>query len=73
MSGSRCHFSLSLHNVEDLLDERGSMSAMKRCGSGVTGLGRCSRPKIRKRHVEGMRAIHLRWHIDEVFVKINGE
>jgi putative transposase len=29
--------------------------------------------EIRKRRVEGMRSSHWRWHLDEVFVKINGE
>lgn len=29
--------------------------------------------EIRKLRVEGMRSSHWRWHLDEVFVKINGE
>ena len=29
--------------------------------------------EIRKRRVEGLRSSHWRWHLDEVFVKINGE
>lgn len=29
--------------------------------------------EIRKRRVEGLRSSHWRWHVDEVFVKINGE
>ncbi len=29
--------------------------------------------EIRKRRVEGMRSSRWRWHLDEVFVKINGE
>jgi putative transposase len=29
--------------------------------------------EIRKRRVEGMRSCHWRWHLDEVFVKSNGE
>ena len=29
--------------------------------------------EIRKRRVEGMRSSHWRWHLDELFVKINGE
>lgn len=29
--------------------------------------------EIRKRRVESMRSSHWRWHLDEVFVKINGE
>lgn len=29
--------------------------------------------KDRKRRIEGMRSSRWRWHLDEVFVKINGE
>ena len=29
--------------------------------------------EIRKRRVEGMKSSRWRWHLDEVFVKINGE
>ena len=29
--------------------------------------------EIRKRRVEGMRSSRWRWHLDEIFVKINGE
>ena len=29
--------------------------------------------EIRKRRVEGMRSSRWRWHLDEVFVRINGE
>ena len=29
--------------------------------------------EIRKRRVEGIRSSHWQWHLDEVFVKINGE
>ena len=29
--------------------------------------------EIRKRRVEGMRSSRWRWHLDEMFVKINGE
>ena len=29
--------------------------------------------QIRKRRVEGMRSSGWRWHLDEVFVRINGE
>jgi putative transposase len=28
---------------------------------------------IRKRRIEGMKSSHWRWHLDEIFVKINGE
>jgi putative transposase len=29
--------------------------------------------EIRKRRIAGLRSSHWRWHLDEVFVKINGE
>jgi putative transposase len=29
--------------------------------------------EIRKRRIEGMKSSHWRWHLDEMFVKINGE
>lgn len=29
--------------------------------------------EIRKRRIEGMKSSQWRWHLDELFVKINGE
>ena len=29
--------------------------------------------EIRKRRIQGMKSSHWRWHLDEMFVKINGE
>lgn len=29
--------------------------------------------EIKKRRIEGMKSSYWRWHLDEVFVKINGE
>jgi putative transposase len=29
--------------------------------------------EIRKRRIEGMKSSKWRWHLDEMFVKINGE
>jgi putative transposase len=29
--------------------------------------------EIRKRRIEGVRSRHWRWHLDEMFVKINSE
>ena len=43
--GDVVRFPLSLRNVEDLLFERGIDSATRWCGSGGTGLVRCSRVK----------------------------
>ena len=31
------------------------------------------RRRVRKRRIEGMRSSHWQWHLDEMFVKINGE
>ena len=50
-----------------------SGSAMRRCGSGGTGSARCSLRKSGAKGVDRMRSLpHWRWHLDEVFVKING-
>ena len=49
------------------------MSAMKRFGFGGIDLARCSRPRSAETG-SGMRAYsNWQWHLDEVFVKINGE
>lgn len=32
-----------------------------------------SASEIRKRRIDGMRSSRWRWHLDEMFVKINGE
>ena len=46
---------------------------MKRSGSGGIGLARCL-PEIRRKRVQNFREYsNWRWHLDEVFVKINGE
>jgi putative transposase len=66
-------FPLSLRNVEDLLHERG----IDICNETVRFWWHRSGPmfasEIRKRRAEGMRSSQWRWHLDEVFVKINGE
>ena len=47
---------------------------MKRCGSGGARSGRWLAAEIRRRHAANLRAVpQWRWHLDEVFVKINGE
>ena len=66
-------FPLSLRNVEDLLHERGidvSHETIRYCWQRF---GPVFASEIRKRRVEGMRSSRWRWHLDEVFVKINGE
>ena len=52
----------------------GSISATRRYVPGGTGSGRCSRPKLgRSRVVAHRNWTQWRWHLDEVFVRINGE
>jgi putative transposase len=67
-------FPLSLRNVEDLLFERG----IDICHETVRLWWNCFGPlfaaDIRRQQVERMRGFrHWRWHLDEVFVRINGE
>ena len=66
-------FPLSLRNVEDLLHERGidvSHEAVRYCWHRF---GPLFAAEIRKRRIEAMKSSRWRWHLDEVFVKINGE
>ena len=54
----------------------GSISAMRRCGSGGTGSVRCLPPRSGRsdRQLCDIGAFRSwRWHLDEVFVRINGE
>jgi putative transposase len=66
-------FPLSLRNVEDLLHERGIDICHETVRFWWYRFGPMFAAKIRKRRVEGMRWSKWRWHMDEVFVKINGE
>lgn len=66
-------FPLSLRNVEDLLHERGIDICHETVRFWWHRFGPMFAAEIRKRRVEGMRSSHWRWHLDEVFVKINGE
>jgi transposase-like protein len=63
---------LSLRNVEDLLHERG----IEVCHGTVRFWWRRFGPmfaaEIRRKPVNGMRSSRWRWHLDEVFVKVNG-
>lgn len=66
-------YPLSLHNVEHLLQERGidiSFATVRFCWHRF---GPLFATEIRKRRVSGIRSSHWRWHLDEVFVKINGQ
>jgi putative transposase len=66
-------FPLSLRNVEDLLHERGIDISYETVRFWWHRFGPLFASEIRKRRVEGMRSSHWRWHLDEVFVRINGE
>ena len=66
-------FPLSLRNVEDLLHERGIDVSHETVRFWWNRFGPMFAAEIRKRRVEGMRSSRWRWHLDEVFVKINGE
>ncbi|MBY0612026.1 MAG: IS6 family transposase [Beijerinckiaceae bacterium] len=67
-------YPLSLRNVEDLLDERGIDITHETVRFWWNRFGAVFAAEIRRNRVEAMRAFrHRRWHLDEVFVKINGE
>jgi putative transposase len=66
-------FPLSLRNVEDLLHECGVEISHETVRFWWHRFGPMFAFEIRKRRVEGMRSSHWRWHLDEMFVKINGE
>jgi putative transposase len=66
-------FPLSLRNVEDLLHERGVEISHETVRFWWHRFGPMFAAEIRKRRIEGMKSSHRRWHLDEMFVKINGE
>ena len=67
-------FPLSLRNVEDLLFERGIDICHETVRFWWNRFGPMFAADIRRQRVQAMRGIrHWRWHLDEVFVKINGE
>ena len=66
-------FPLSLRNVEDLLHERGIDISHETVRFWWHRFGPMFANEIRKRRIEGIRTSNWRWHVDEVFVKINGE
>ncbi|MDH4384373.1 MAG: IS6 family transposase [Caulobacter sp.] len=67
-------FPLSLRNVEDLAFERGIDICHETVRLWVNRFGPMFASKIRLRRVQAMRQqIHWRWHLDEVFVRVNGE
>mgnify|MGYP000843877719 FL=1 len=66
-------FPLSLRNVEDLLHERGIDVSHEAVRYWWHRFGPMFAAEIRKRRIEGMKSSRWRWHLDEMFVKINGE
>lgn len=66
-------FPLSLRNVEDVLHERGINISLETVRFWRKRFGPMFATEIHKRRVAGMRSSHWRRHLDEVFVKINGD
>ena len=67
-------FPLSLRNVEDLLAERGVDLSHETIRFWWNRFGPMFAGEVRQRRVSYMRGFRQwRWHLDEVFVKINGE
>ncbi len=66
-------FPLSLRNVEDLLHERGIDITHETVRFWWNRFGPLFAKSIRKRRVENRFYSNWAWHLDEVFVRINGE
>ena len=67
-------FPLSLRQVEDLLHERGIDICHETVRAWWNRFGPMFTAEIRKKRSSSIRAhIQWRWHLDEVFVRINGE
>ena len=67
-------YPLSLRNVEDLLFERGIDTCHETVRYWWNRFGPVFAGDIRRKRVSYMRGFrHWRWHLDEMYVKINGE
>src|SRR5258706_3039174 len=67
-------YPLSLRNVEDLLHERGIDVCYETVRFWWNRFGPMFAAEIRRKRVSHMRAFtHWKWHLDEMYVKINGE
>lgn len=67
-------FRLSLRNVEDLLHERGMDVSHETVRYWWNRFGPVFAAEIRRKRVQQLRAFSKwKWHVDEVFVKINGQ
>jgi putative transposase len=65
-------FPLSLRNVENLLHERGIGISHEAVQFWWNRYGPMFAAEIRRKRVDRMRTLpHWRWHLDEVFLKIN--
>jgi len=66
-------YPLSLRNVEDLLFERGIDICHETVRLWWNRFGPMFAGEIRKKRVQAMRQhTHWRWHLDEIYVRING-
>ncbi len=67
-------FPLSLRNVEDLLHERGIDVSHETVRYWWNRFGLLFASEIRQKRVQKLRAFSKwKWHVDEVFVKVNGK
>jgi len=66
-------YPLSLRQVEDMLFERGIDICHETVWFWWNRFGPMSGAEIRKRRVQNHSYSRWRWHLDEVFVRINGE
>ena len=67
-------YPLSLRNVEDLLHERGIDISHETVRFWWNRFGPLFAADIRRQRVSHMRGFrHWRWHLDEMYVKVNGE
>ena len=67
-------FPLSLRNVEDLLHERGIDVTHETVRLWWNRFGLLFAAEIRRRRIDAMRGVpQWRWHVDEMFVRINGK
>ena len=66
-------YPLSLRQVEDILFERGIDSCHETVRLWWNRFGPMFAAEIRKRRIDHRSYSQWRWHLDEVFIRINGE
>ena len=67
-------FPLSLRNVEDLLHERGIDVSYETVRFWWNRFGPLFAANIRRKRIQSLRVwSNHKWHLDEIYVKINGE